>query len=186
MSASFIVFALAALAVGFVVIAALKARRNGAAKATSGFKAKTFLTANELEFLNRLEIAAPELRFHAQVAMGAILDPATSKKSNARAHMSARGRFSQKIIDFVAQRRDNGAVVAIIELDDRTHSVQKDAQRDAMLKDAGYRVIRWTSKNKPEIAVIRAELTTSAQPQTAVRAAVAAPKNKATESRLSN
>src|SRR4051812_21738046 len=35
------------------------------------FKARPLLTANEMEFLSRLEGAAPELRFCPQVAMGA-------------------------------------------------------------------------------------------------------------------
>jgi very-short-patch-repair endonuclease len=45
--------------------------------------------------------------------------------------------FSQKIVDFVAQRRSDGSIVAIIELDDRTHGSEKDAPRDEMLKSAG-------------------------------------------------
>ena len=40
-------------------------------------------------------------------------------------------------------------VVAIVELDDRTHSNDKDGKRDAMLEQAGYKVVRWQSKKKP-------------------------------------
>jgi very-short-patch-repair endonuclease len=144
--------------VAVVGLALLKAKLAAKPDGAAWFKAKPLLTPNELEFLIRLETAAPELRFHAQVSMGAVLEAAVSKKMDAKAHMSARGRFSQKIIDFVAQRRDDGAIVAMIELDDRTHSADKDSKRDAMLEQAGYRVVRWQSKNKPDATAIRAAL----------------------------
>lgn len=122
------------------------------------FKAKALLTDNEQEFLGRLEAAAPELRFHSQVAMGALLDPDVSRKNNGKEYFRLRGMISQKIVDFVAQNRETGAVVAVIELDDKTHSNEKDAKRDAMLASAGYRIVRWNSKAKPDLAAIRAEL----------------------------
>lgn len=121
------------------------------------FKPKPLLTSNEMEFLARLEGAAPELRFFPQVAMGALLEPAVSRRDG-KAYYRLRGMFSQKIVDFVAQRRSDGQIVAVIELDDRTHNVQEDASRDAMLSSAGYRIVRWNSKTKPDAAAIRATL----------------------------
>jgi very-short-patch-repair endonuclease len=144
-----LLFAVAAIAI------ALIGKRPAAG---ARFKARPFLTPNELEFLARLEKAAPELRFHAQVAMGALLAPAVAKGTDSRAHMSARGSFSQKIVDFVAQSRDTGAVSAVIELDDRTHDSVKDEKRDAMLVEAGYSVVRWHSRTKPDTEEIRRRL----------------------------
>ena len=129
----------------------------GAGKGSPEFKAKSFLTPNELEFLGRLEAAVPEYRFHAQVAMGALLDPAVSRK-DAKEYFRLRGMISQKIVDFVAQSRRDGSIKAIIELDDRTHDSEKDAKRDAMVASAGLQTIRWHSKTKPDIAAIRARL----------------------------
>lgn len=150
----------AVVGLALVAIAVLKAKASAQpAGQASQFKAKALLTPNELEFLLRLETAAPELRFHAQVSMGAVLDAAVSRRDDPKAHMSARGKFSQKIIDFVAQRRDDGSIVAIIELDDRTHSADKDSRRDAMLQEAGYKIARWQSRNKPDAASIRRELS---------------------------
>jgi len=147
-----LVIVLAAVVLGLVAKA--KSRPS-----TSGqFKAKVFMTPNELEFLGRLEAAVPELRFHCQVSMGALLDPATARRENAGAHKSARNMFGQKIVDFVAQRRSTGEVVAVIELDDRTHHSEKDERRDAMLRQASYNVIRWQSKEKPEGRAIREAL----------------------------
>lgn len=148
---------LAVAGAGAIGIAVLKAKLAGQQVARAKFKQKTLLTPNELEFLGRLEAAAPELRIFPQVAMGALLDPAVPR-SDGKAYYRLRGMFSQKIVDFVAQRRSDGAIVAIIELDDRTHDSGKDAKRDDMLTSAGYRIVRWNSKAKPESAAIRAQL----------------------------
>ncbi len=154
---SFVVIAGIAV-IAFAVLKAHMASQSGQAeKGAPEFKAKSFLTPNELEFLGRLEAAVPEYRFHAQVAMGALLDPAVSRK-DAKEYFRLRGMISQKVVDFVAQSRKDGSVEAIIELDDRTHDSEKDARRDAMLASAGFQTIRWNSKTKPDIAAIRAQL----------------------------
>ena len=150
-------------AVGAAALTVLKAKLAGNGQADAKFKPKALLTANELEFLGRLEAAVPELRFCPQVSMGALLDPAVSR-SDGKAYYRLRGMFSQKIVDFVAQRRSDGSVVAVIELDDRTHDAAKDIKRDSMLATAGYRVVRWNSKAKPAAAVIRAELAPTPSP----------------------
>lgn len=142
---------------GAAMVAIAKAKLATRSAGPARFKAKPLLTANELEFLTRLETAVPELRICPQVAMGALLDPAVSR-SDGKAYYRARGMFSQKIVDFVAIDRATGSVAAIIELDDRTHSGEKDAQRDAMLAGAGYKTVRWSSKVKPDAAAIRAAL----------------------------
>ncbi len=148
---------LAVVGAGAIGIAVLKAKLAGQQAAGAKFKQKTLLTPNELEFLGRLEAAAPELRFFPQVAMGALLDPAVPR-SDGKAYYRLRGMFSQKIVDFVAQRRSDGAIVAIIELDDRTHDSGKDAKRDEMLQNAGYQIVRWNSKSKPDATGIRRAL----------------------------
>ena len=48
-----------------------------------------------------------------QVAMGALLDPAVPR-SDRKAYYRLRGMFSQKIVDFVAQRKTDGQIVAVI------------------------------------------------------------------------
>jgi hypothetical protein len=146
----------ALVGVASVAAAFLKAKLE-AGTGEAKFKAKPLLTANELEFFGRLEAAAPELRFFPQVAMGALMDPAVPR-SDRKSYYRLRGMFSQKIVDFVAQHRADGSIVAVIELDDRTHDQDKDARRDDMLKSAGYRTVRWNSKSKPDAAAIRAAL----------------------------
>jgi len=141
---------------GAAAFAFVKARL-AATGVQAKFKAKPLMTANEMDFLARLEGAAPELRFCPQVAMGALMDPAVSR-GDRKAYYRLRGMFSQKIVDFVAQRRSDGKIVAVIELDDRTHDAEKDARRDEMLTSAGYRIVRWNSKSKPAAAAIRETL----------------------------
>ena len=138
-----------------VLSAALASKRKPVPGKTRG---RAFLTANELEFLNRLEAAVPEAKFHSQVAMGALLEPAFAKKVDSSTYMSLRGTFSQKIVDFVAQDRGSGTVLAVIELDDRTHNATKDHKRDEMLREGGYKVVRWQSTAKPDAAAIREAL----------------------------
>lgn len=158
MSTASTIAVIAAVGILAFAVVAIKAKIGvGGPGSRPAFKRKTLLTPNELEFLARLESSAPELRFHAQVSMGALLDPAASSKDG-REYFRARGMFSQKIVDFVAQARADGSIVAIIELDDRTHNSDKDGRRDAMLSSAGYKVVRWKSKSKPDAAAIRVEL----------------------------
>jgi very-short-patch-repair endonuclease len=52
-------------------------------------------------------------------------------------------------------------VRALIELDDRTHRVSSDRQRDAITKAAGYQTFRFKSTQKPSFAEIAALLTTT-------------------------
>lgn len=124
-----------------MVFASVLLRRNGASEVPVGIRRKPFMTPPERRMLALLEASLPELRIHAQVAMGALLDPAASLKGADR--MRVRARFSQKIVDFVAEDRVSGEVVALIELDDHTHVPSRDQKRDAMTQQAGYRTVRF-------------------------------------------
>ncbi len=113
------------------------------------------LTENEKEFLERLETAFPGHRIMVQVCMGALMAPAV--RGGSADYLSIRGRFAQKIVDYVVLD-DALEVVALIELDDRTHRQEKDALRDAMTAAAGYVTLRYHSRQKPAPEEIRGEL----------------------------
>lgn len=102
--------------------------------------AKRFMTARELAMLDVLERCLPQYRFHAQVSMGALLNAAPNPSR--RRVPSDRNAFAQKIVDFVAQDRATGAIVALIEVDDAMHNLERDGKRDAMTEHAGYRTVR--------------------------------------------
>jgi len=108
---------------------------------------KPILTDNEREFFYRLQRALPDFHVFPEVAASAILQ--VSPTASKRDHYSLFGRFSQKRVDYVICERDSLAVIAIIELDDRTHDAKKDQKRDALFAEAGYQVIRFDSRRKP-------------------------------------
>lgn len=167
----------AMLAIGVIAVIslllAMAARKGGGGRHAPRFKARLLLTPSEAEFLARLEAAVPEYRFHCQVAMGALLEPDIARKGNGRDYFRMRAMVSQKVVDYVAQRRDNGQIVAIIELDDRSHDAAKDARRDAMLHQAGYRTLRWQASARPGAAEILAALVPP--PVTVATAAITTP-----------
>ncbi|WP_454290149.1 DUF2726 domain-containing protein [Sphingobium scionense] len=43
-------------------------------------------------------------------------------------------RFQRKIVDFVVEDPTTGSLVALIEIDDRSHEPGKDRERDAMIR----------------------------------------------------
>lgn len=98
------------------------------------------MTPAERRVMGYIEQVLPQARVHAQVSMGAIMQP--SRGLGAREATIARNRFSSKRLDFVAEHRVSGEIIAIIELDDRTHNRRNDAWRDRLTASAGYRTIR--------------------------------------------
>ncbi len=102
---------------------------------------KPLMTKREFEFFQRLKSVLPGHDVHCQVSMGALLRPA--RGLNKAQFWKSRNAISQKIIDFAIGDRSTGEVLALIELDDRSHNYAKDAFRDAMLAEGGYRVIRF-------------------------------------------
>lgn len=118
----------------------------------SRIKRKSLLTVNEAEFFRRLQRALPAFAVFPQVSFAALLTD--DGRLTAKARWSVRARFDRKIADFVICDRHTLQVVAIVELDDRTHSASADRQRDAITRAAGYQTIRFQSKQKPTEAEI--------------------------------
>lgn len=108
---------------------------------------KKLLTDNEYDFFIRLVRACPEnVYVFSQVSMGAILN---ANSNDYEEDKKLRYNFGYKIIDFVLYSSDK-KVLAIIELDDRTHNKENDYKRDIMLREAGYKILRFESKKKPK------------------------------------
>ena len=117
------------------------------------FSKKRFLAESEARVLTLLEAALPQHRIMAQVAMGALLNAAGADGKRARA---TRNRFAQKIVDFTVVTRDTTEVIALVELDDRTHRASKDAARDTMPAAVGYQTIRIPGKPQPTAEIVSA------------------------------
>lgn len=82
------------------------------------FLRRQFLSDAEKRVLGYLELALPTHRIMAQVAMGALLK---AEENGRKRSYASRNRFAQKIVDFVVVSPDTAEVVALVELDDRTH-----------------------------------------------------------------
>ena len=111
-------------------------------------KPSYLMSEHEKTMFGELLQAIPECYIFPQVSLGAIL----WTKGQA-----TRNRFNRKIADFViADSAFN--ILAIIELDDKSHDgkEQQDAERDAMLKEAGYKVLRY--RHMPDKQKLRADI----------------------------
>jgi len=144
----FVLICLLMMALAILVLACLGRKRP---RGKHKYLPKPLLTPNEKEFFGRLRKAVPEYAIQSQVCMGALMEGRhTSGK-----HLRTRAKFSQKIVDY-ALLDDKLNVILLIELDDRTHDPDKDAARDAMTNEAGYRTLRIESRAKPTVPALRA------------------------------
>ncbi len=143
---------LAAALIVFVAVA-LTLRRRKAAQA-GHFVKRLLATPNEQKMYWRLTATFPSPTYAvlAQVSFGALLRAKGGASSYA---------FSQKRADFVVA--DSAfKVLAVIELDDRSTQGRegKDASRDALLSQAGYKVLRYVGVPQPEKLVADLSKTT--------------------------
>lgn len=120
----------------------------------SRIRRKPLLTNNEMEFFHRLQRALPSYHVFPQMPFAALLT--VDSKLSRKSRWSIRSRFDRKIADFIVCERFSLKVIAIIELDDRTHNAEADRQRDAITEAAGYQTFRFQSKKKPSEAEIAA------------------------------
>ena len=102
---------------------------------------------NEQPTFLRLREALPEHFVLAQVAFSAFMTASG---------YATRNLFNRKVADFVVLDKQFN-IVAIVELDDSSHKGKedKDADRDALVAEAGFRVIRY--KRTPDLEQVRAD-----------------------------
>ena len=139
-----LILALFAIALGQVL-----SKRSGQGAA---YKSRKLMTENEAEFFGRLVVALPDYYIFPQVALSALIEAAATDKKRAYGdHL----RIAHQRADYVVCDR-SCQVIAVVELDDKTHSRKKDAVRDARLLQAGIRTVRFQSRGKPTAEVVRA------------------------------
>jgi len=138
----------AILAVVFVVLSG-----KGNRKPAGHYALRSILSANEADFFHRLVRANDTGYVFPQVAMSALMEPATKDR---KARAAGLNRIARKRVDY-AIYTDKLELLCVVELDDRTHKASRDAERDVMLANAGIQTIRWQSKSKPDVAEIRAQ-----------------------------
>ena len=117
---------------------------------------KRLLTPTEVRFWRVLVAAVPDYAVFSQVAMGAMLKPVSGLSRSD--WWSNYGRYSQKIVDFVVVDLETAEVAAVVELDDRSHDMEKDATRDALMACGGYDVVRISVNERLDARSLRARL----------------------------
>jgi hypothetical protein len=115
------------------------------------FRRQSVMTANEREFHGRLERAFPDCQIWPQIPILSLVRPDAREAS--RGFWKAFRAISNTRVDWVIAR--DMEVLAVIELDDRTHDVRKDARRDRILASCGYKVLRFESSRRPDPRQIR-------------------------------
>jgi hypothetical protein len=140
--------------VGLLLIAVAVIQVRGRRSSLGGIKGKPLLTDNEKAFFGTLQRALPGHIVFPQVAFAAFLTH--DSKLSAKARFALRAKFNRKIADFVICERDTLKIAAIVELDDRTHTTKTDQERDALTSAAGYKTVRFQSKQKPSEGEIAA------------------------------
>lgn len=106
------------------------------------------MTVHEKVMFGLLKEAIPECHIFVQVALGGILWTSS---------YATRNKFSQKIADFVITDQ-NFTILAVIELDDKSHigKEDKDAERDQMVREAGYKTLRYPAI--PQVSQLRSDI----------------------------
>lgn len=132
-----------AIIVAVIFVVAVPAKNR---KSSFSAKAKKPLTKNEQPMYFRLIESFPDLIVLAQVSFSALMSSTTT---------ASRNKFDRKTTDFVLCTKSFD-VVAVIELDDASHSgrAKEDSDRDALLTGVGYRVLRF--KKTPDMIALQA------------------------------
>jgi very-short-patch-repair endonuclease len=118
--------------------------------------ARRLMTEREREVMILIEEAVPHCRVHSQVAMAALID--ARKGLSRKDYVSVRNKFDRKIVDFVLENKASGDVLALIELDDRSHNAAKDRRRDEITKAAGYKTVRLGAGKRPDRVTVRQQI----------------------------
>jgi hypothetical protein len=149
------VVAFLAAVIVFVIagLAAKKAKTNSGAEVWPFYQRKP-LSAPEQVLYFRLVKALPGHIVLGQVQLSRLLG--VKKGNNVQAWLNRINRMSA---DFVVCNKDS-SIVAVIELDDATHTGEKrqqaDAKKDKALAAAAIKVHRWHVKAIPDEAQIKA------------------------------
>lgn len=155
-----VLLAFVLVAVVFVALAKAKST-SSAGGSVWPFHLKKPLSAPEQVLFFRLVQALPDHIVLAQVQMSRFLG-VNRGTDNPKQWLN---RISQKSVDFVVCTKD-ASVVAVIELDDKSHAradrVAADEAKDKALAAAGVRLIRWNVKSIPDADAIKAAIAAPA------------------------
>jgi hypothetical protein len=167
-----------------VVLAVLKLKQAPTDGGLAFAKREVLFTPAERSFLGVLEQALDgRCRVFGKVRLGDIVKPSKGLSNSKRT--TANNKINQKHVDFVLCSTSDLAVVAVVELDDKSHErddrTDRDQFVDQALADAKIPVMHFPARKGYEITEVRAKLaecftigTTSSAPPVIKAAPVAA------------
>lgn len=130
-----------------LLLAVIKNKKIG----DSSYKHREPLTEIEQVAFWRLKEAMGEDKVVlAQVAFSSFI----RTSGNRKAANSKFYKAKQKVADFVICNKDF-SIHAIVEVDDKTHSAEKDKARDAITEEAGIKTFRVEAKALPSVNELR-------------------------------
>jgi very-short-patch-repair endonuclease len=145
------------IALFVVILAAVIVRRRGGATEKWPFEKKHVLSESEQAAYWRLRHVAPDFIVLAQVAMSAFVDV----KRGIQQRQGYRNRFDKKFVDFALCRKD-GSILAVIEIDEKSHSSGKrtedDRVKDKIIEAAGIPILRWKATPLPSEETMRSDI----------------------------
>ena len=130
--------------------------------------ARSLLSERENEFYHHLLALYPHHQIFVQVALSQLINV----DRNHPERDSIRARYKQLVADFVLCGQDL-RVIAVIELDDRSHEradrQDADARKNKALADAGIRLVRIRAGTLPSEDALRALIDTDEQVEKVVQ-----------------
>lgn len=154
-----IVVILLVVIVAALILVAIAKSGGGGANDEWPFYARKPLSSPEQVLYFRLCKALPVHIVLAQVGLSRLLG--VKKGNNTQAWNN---RISRMSADFVVCSKDS-SILAVIELDDASHRKEqqkvRDAKKDRALESAGIRIFRWSVKDIPDDAAIKAAFAAS-------------------------
>jgi len=135
-----------------------------AGKGYSYRKSARLFTAAERSFLGVLDHAVDgEYRVFGKVRVADVIIPA--KGMSRKNWRIAFNKISAKHFDYVLCSKDKLEVIAVIELDDKSHNSKKAIKRDALLENAcssaDLKLIRFQAKSSYQINSVREKIEIS-------------------------
>jgi len=142
-----------------VILGLLRSRGDAAPSGRWPYFAKKALSRPEQVLYFRLVRALPDNIVLPQVQLSRILG--VKRGSD---YQSWLNRISQMSVDFLVCAKD-ATVLAVVELDDESHSNNRraaaDGKKDRALAAAGIKIVRWETSALPDEAAIRSSLLPS-------------------------
>ena len=124
-------------------------------------------TAAERSFLGVLDAAVSDnYRVFGKVRVADIINPV--KGMDRKDWQIAFNKISSKHFDYVLCSKDKLEVIAVIELDDKSHNTKKAIKRDALLesacKSAELNLVRFQAKSGYQVQAVREKIDLAINP----------------------